>query len=243
MVGYPSTIRDLPAAISAVPLLILAGAPGQTGETKKTPICKTPQDAFDAAKAAADKGNVRSLCALLSDENRDMFTAVLLIRAVAVKAGADFAAEQDKAKQKQIEAVLAKHAITAEAARNILAPLAKVSSLEYLDFSYVSIGDDGLQHFASLMNVKKLLLQNRNLTDAGLTHLKNLKSATLPFLGNNKLTDAGLVHLAGLTAVVTLDLGKTGITDAGLKHLHGMSSLRALYIRETAVTEAGAAAL
>src|SRR5882672_925108 len=115
--GRDTTIVRLTLAISAALFLGLVGAMGQSGESTQPPKFKTPQEAFDAVKTAADKGDIRGLCALLSDDSRDYIIGGLLAYAAGIQAGENDPFKNDKAK---IEAVLAKHGITADGARNIL---------------------------------------------------------------------------------------------------------------------------
>ncbi|MEK6235002.1 MAG: hypothetical protein N2C14_09835 [Planctomycetales bacterium] len=72
-----------------------------------------------------------------------------------------------------------------------LAPLRRLTQLEWLVLSRTQIGDEGLVHIQ------------------GLTRLRVL------WLDGTQVTDAGLVHLHGLTRLRELHLEGTQVTDAG----------------------------
>lgn len=121
--------------------------------------------------------------------------------------------------------------------------LAKLTSLETLDFDHSQLTDAGLAHLSGLADLQVLSLADTQVTDAGLAHLERLANLWLLSLNDTPVTDAGLKHLDGLTNLTTLYLWGTGVTDAGLEHLKGMTNLQLLSLDDTQVTDAGLAHL
>lgn len=131
---------------SALALLLLSGIAGlesQAGE-KKTPLYKTPQAVFDAARKAAEKGDGKGVIQILSDDNRDgMAGMMVIIGSFSTQVGAAFAkTDEDKEKIKKIDDVLTRYGVTQEMAKNAIA-LAKEMK--------------GKQPFEALPPLRKLL--------------------------------------------------------------------------------------
>jgi hypothetical protein len=125
-----------------------------------------------------------------------------------------------------------------------------------------SVGDDVFTHVKGLTDLRRLSLQDTQVTgqgleqlesvetlayleisgtganDATLGHLRELKRLTNLDVARTAVTDVGLGHLEGLD-LVTLLLDGTQVSDAGLKHLRRMKSLRYLTLVGTQVTDEG----
>jgi hypothetical protein len=118
--------------------------------------------------------------------------------------------------------------------------LGKNASLEELDLSENSlVSDEGFQHLAGMVSLKKLNLWRVSITDAGLVHLAGMVKMEWLNLDNSPVTNDGLVHLAAMKKLEFLHLGSTQVTDEGLDHLAGLTSLHDLKVTRTAVTEEG----
>jgi hypothetical protein len=99
--------------IVAAAMLGRIAVDAQAGEQKPF---KTPEEAFAAAKAAAEQGNLKAVVATFTDETIDGHTGLMVVLgAGAQKAGAvlDKTAE-DKARTKMIGEVLSRHGVTPE---------------------------------------------------------------------------------------------------------------------------------
>lgn len=107
----------------------------------------------------------------------------------------------------------------------------------YLDDSEVT--DTELVHLKGLKRLENLGLKGTQITDTGLVHLEGITGLRALTLDRTQITDAGLVHLKKLTQLSYLDLSGTQITDAGLVHLKTLTSLRRLDLEDTQVTDAG----
>jgi hypothetical protein len=84
---------------------------------------KSPEDAFNAFKAAAKKEDVKAMMATLTKDSQLVLPGVMVVTAAMFKATS---ARLDKEKTKLIDEMLAKHGISEEI-------LAKVSGVEKLD--------------------------------------------------------------------------------------------------------------
>ncbi len=86
-------------------------------------VYSTPQAAFDAAKRAAEKDDVRGFCGVLDDETRDTIAGGLLVNAAFFtrELGPKLAKTDDeKAQLKRVETILARHGFTADALQAIV---------------------------------------------------------------------------------------------------------------------------
>ena len=99
-------------ALAFLCLTVLAVAGRSDEKEGKPPTFASPQEAFDAASAAAKKEDWATFAYCLTDTSRDRFIGVLVLYA------ADGAFGKEKEKFKPIADVLAKYGITAEAAKN-----------------------------------------------------------------------------------------------------------------------------
>jgi Leucine-rich repeat (LRR) protein len=97
-----------------------------------------------------------------------------------------------------------------------------------------------LKAVANLGHLKKLELDDSNLTSDDLAHVKDLTELEILWISDTKVTDEGLVHLKGLTNLDWLALTGTDISDAGLAHLSELSSLTKIDVQGTKVTNEGA---
>lgn len=105
------------------------------------------------------------------------------------------------------------------------------------------VTDEVLAHVARLEGVAWLNLAGTKITNDGLAQLAELKTLEKLHLERTGIGDAGLAHLRQLENLTYLNIYGTNVTDAGLQHLHGLKKLRRLYVWQTQVTEAGIAEL
>lgn len=105
------------------------------------------------------------------------------------------------------------------------------------------VNDALLAEVAKLPNVVWLNLAGTKITDAGLQHLAGMKSLEKLHLERTNIGDAGLVHLRGLENLSYLNLYGTQVTDFGLVHLYPMKHLRKVYLWQSQVTPDGVTAL
>ena len=108
-----------------------------------------------------------------------------------------------------------------------------------INFATKPIGDEALEPVASFVDLKKLTLNNTQVTDAGLARLEPLVKLESLYLVDTKITDAGLEHLKPLKSLKVLSLVGTQITDAGLDLVGGIESLETVFVAGTPVTDEG----
>ena len=98
------------------------------------------------------------------------------------------------------------------------------------------IGDDDVQHIASMTELEYLNLSGTRLTDAGLRHLRELKNLRWLAIGTPGVTGRGLVHVKELSHLRLLTFWNSALTDAAYEHLREMKSLQELFLGGTKVT-------
>ena len=95
---------------------------------------------------------------------------------------------------------------------------------------------------ANLNQLKKLHIQDTEITDVGLKEVAKLKQLTslnlyCSEISSSQITDAGLMEVVTLTNLTMLNLdGQKKITDKGLKELAKLTKLRELHLRRTRVS-------
>jgi hypothetical protein len=111
----------------ALALVGLAWIGARAGETKKgtAAVYKTPEEAFAALTRAADKADAAAVCATLTEESRDTFVAATLFGAAAIKEKLS-GKEPDKDKLMQIDQVLTKYGINADAVKDVVAAMMEI---------------------------------------------------------------------------------------------------------------------
>jgi hypothetical protein len=88
----------------------------------------TPQEAFEAARGAAQKGDWKGVCATLTDESRDALAGALAVLPSMYKAMARRAGPKEKTvldKLKPLDLVLARHGLNEKMLNNLLAERAE----------------------------------------------------------------------------------------------------------------------
>ena len=112
-----------------------------------------------------------------------------------------------------------------------------------LHLSDRDVTDEVLAPLATMTQVAWLNLAGTKITDTGLVHLAALKGLEKLHLERTAIGDEGLKQLSGLEKLVYLNLYGTQVTDAGLVHLESLKGLRRLYVWQTKVTPEGIAKL
>jgi Leucine-rich repeat (LRR) protein len=146
-----------------------------------------------------------------------------------------------------------------------LAELARCRTLQEIDLSYCSIGDEHLVLLKSWPQLRSLNIRNNGITDQGMLLIKPLNLVEL-VIDNNQVTDLGISQIgsrglqrlslaqigisdAGMQlikrfpALVELNLSQTGVGDFGLLQLKGLKNLQVLNLDHTQVTDRGLAEL
>lgn len=121
---------------------------------------------------------------------------------------------------------------------NELAHLVGLPSLKNLSLWGTPTGDAAMVHVGKITSLEALGL-SRGVGNEGLAHLKSLVNLRWLSAGNQAITDEGLANLASLTQMESLDLRGTQVSDEGLVHLKQMKKLKRLTLYETRVTEKG----
>jgi hypothetical protein len=116
--------------------------------------------------------------------------------------------------------------------------LTTYKKLTSLNLSGLAVTDKDLVFIVEhLPSLKKLDLENTDVTDADLSTLKELHHLEFLTLNSTPVTNAGLAHLEALP-LKELSLSDTRITDKGLRHLSHLP-LRVLFLNGTSITSEG----
>ena len=125
-----------------------------------------------------------------------------------------------------------------------LAELARSQALgavRELNLGETRISDNGLACLRHLPEVNVLWLQyNKVVGDEGMEHVATLRELCSLDLQQTSVSDAGVARLVGLSQLRSLDLSGTRVTDGVIESLRKMPALRSVYLGETAVTAEGA---
>ena len=100
-----------------------------------------------------------------------------------------------------------------------LAPLRFLPKLSWLILNDVPVRDAGLEHVQGCTGLRRLSLQNAQITDAGLHRLAGLVELRILHLDDNPIGDAGVEHLHALRRLETLTLRNTRVTPEGVRRL------------------------
>jgi Leucine-rich repeat (LRR) protein len=113
-----------------------------------------------------------------------------------------------------------------------------VPTIEALDAGYAQVTDVGLDHLASLPNLKELMIGGNKLTDVGLQALRQLRGLTRLDLSGVQRTDSGLWSVSltelGVDAIATLSqvrdlqLGGMSVSARSLEKLKSLARLERL---------------
>ena len=142
--------------------------------------------------------------------------------------------------------------------------MGKMTALESLDLS--GVGDEGLRHLRTLVNLRRLSAGNSGVTDEGLAHLEGMTRLEYLNLDNAQdhrcraspsqvdggaqasvslgtgITEKGFAHLEGLGELETIDV-LFGVGDVGLAALAKLPSLKNVKIDGKSISEKGLALL
>jgi hypothetical protein len=106
------------AVVLCATLLVVMAATGRGEE--KSPVYKTPQEVFAAAKAAAKKNDVKAFYQTLTPESREKLTAMSAMMGVMTKAFSAFdTTGKAEEKIKPIVDAMKKHGLTDEAMKKV----------------------------------------------------------------------------------------------------------------------------
>jgi len=96
-----------------------------------------------------------------------------------------------------------------------------------------------LQHFAGLIQMRKIDLRHTQLESGSLHHFAGMEALEELKLGSTQIGDEDLRSLRALTQLQVLELGSTAVTNEGLPHLVGMKQLRILALDFRPITDKG----
>jgi hypothetical protein len=125
-----------------------------------------------------------------------------------------------------------------KADNELLAHIAALRELRYLDLSNADIDDEGLRRIASLP-LRELWLQETRITDASAATLSQIKTLRFLQLNATSLSDAFLDQLQPLPGLENLGLRGTQVTSTGMKCLSRHPKLKDLDVYHTAVDDSG----
>lgn len=126
---------------------------------------------------------------------------------------------------------------------DMLAPIATLTSLEYLQVTSCPITDSALSHFAGLTKLQHLLLNTTQVTGAGFAHLKACRELVALLFSWTPLDNAQLVHLRNFPQLRDLTLVDSGLDDVGMQAIGQCESLSSLHFRSPKVSPEGLARL
>jgi hypothetical protein len=115
------------------------------------------------------------------------------------------------------------------------------SHLATLEIGGGSMGDEALEHLATVRSLKTLNLwadSRGRITDAGLRHLAGHPNLEQLNVSGQPIRGPGLAAVASLPKLKWLNLSRCPIDDAGLATLRGAQA-ETLILAETAITDAG----
>lgn len=118
-------------------------------------------------------------------------------------------------------------------------PLAELRNVDHLRLAASNVSDHDLVHVGKLKSIRRLDISRTNLTGDGFGHLDDLDQLAEIDAWKSPVTDEGLKQLPRLPALTELDLDDTEISDAGLEHLPDLPVLEDLDLEDTAVTDDG----
>jgi hypothetical protein len=125
-----------------------------------------------------------------------------------------------------------------------LGPLRDLTSLQEIWLNETRLSDQGVESFVKMDQLETLGMDGSLLTDAGLARLveSHPRLKTLVLNSASNITDVGLASLEKLGSLTFLQLNKSRLTDAGIDHLQRMK-LSSLDISGEGVTDIGLARL
>src|SRR4029453_19552944 len=104
-----------------------------------------------------------------------------------------------------------------------------------------NVGDAGMEHVATLPNLKRLILRGTKISNDGANSLSRLGQLRYFSLEATSVTDVGMPAIGRMKELRELGLPRT-ITDDGLLHLQSLTNLRLVHSGPP-VTKEGAGAL
>src|SRR5216684_5687969 len=106
--GTGTFIAMLVCALLAVVVFFLIDLSGDK-------VFATPQEAFDEARAALEKNDLRGFCQCLTDDSRDIFAATVIVDKFTTKQEIEkTGTEEQKAQIRAADQVFAQHGLTEE---------------------------------------------------------------------------------------------------------------------------------
>lgn len=125
----------------------------------------------------------------------------------------------------------------------MLAPIATLTSLEYLQVTQCPITDAALSHFAGLTKLRQLLLNRTEVTGTGFAQLKDCHALAALLFSWTPLDNAQLIHLRNFPQLRDLVLVDSGLDDVGMQAIGQCESLSSLHFRSLKVSPEGLARL
>lgn len=109
---------------------------------------------------------------------------------------------------------------------------------ESIDFRYIDLSDEAMQHVAKLRRLKTLNIPYTQVSDDGLRYITNLPIEHLNLL-ETSVTDRGMKYIGQMRELRQLCLLSTHVSDAGLNELKDLEHLGDLNLASTDVTDKG----
>lgn len=111
-----------------------------------------------------------------------------------------------------------------------------------VDLSGSTVADADLADLVHLKNVQVLRLKACRIGDEGLEHVARIMTLRRLFLDGTGVTDAGMLRLAPLEQLEFLNLYGTAVGDAGLAHIGRLPALKTVIVTAARVTPGGVSA-
>jgi hypothetical protein len=94
------------------------------------------------------------------------------------------------------------------------------------------VTDEGLKNLKGLEELRRLTLEDPQVTGRGFAAIKRLPRLARLQLGRSRVDDDGLAAIAQVEVLEQLELDGTMVTDAGLARLNALPNLRQLTLNQ-----------
>ncbi len=100
-----------------------------------------------------------------------------------------------------------------------------------------SLADGDLAVIGTLKNLRRLTIQQAQITGVGFVHLKDLTQLQFVDFGRNPVDDDGLEFLSALPSLTVVSFYRTQVGDRGVEKLRGNTRLESLNLSNTPITD------